>query len=97
MSGHRRVKDIDYDADNIYSEEEDEYAEGEGDGYTDSDRAQLAALTPVVRAELEEAGMQADDIQIEESLYHYYYDVGKTVAYLKSTSLPRGGGDDADA
>lgn len=81
MSGHRRVKDVDYDEDDIYSDEEEEYAGG--DGYTEEDKQQLIALTPVVRAELEEAGLQADDRQIEESLYHYYYDVGKTVTYLK--------------
>ena len=84
----QRVKKIDYDEDDIYSDEEDNYAE-EDQGYTAEDRENFTTLTPVVRAELDEAGLQASDREIEEALWHYYWDVGKSVAYLKNTRTPR--------
>ena len=83
----QRVKKIDYDEDDVYSEEED-YPE-EQQGYTAGDRENFTTLTPVVRAELDEAGLQASDREIEEALWHYYWDVGKSVSYLKNTRTPR--------
>ena len=86
----QRVKKIDYDEDELYSEEEEAYpAEEQQESYTDEDRHNFATLTPVVRAELDEAGLQASDREIEEALWHYYWDVGKIVAYLKNTRTPR--------
>jgi elongation factor 1 alpha-like protein len=82
----QRVKNIDYDEDDFYPD--DEEAEEEG-GYTDEDRHNFVTLTPVVRAELDEAGLQASDREIEEALWHYYWDVGKSVAYLKNSRTPR--------
>jgi elongation factor 1 alpha-like protein len=82
-----RVKRIEYNDDDVYSEEEDDAADEQG--YTDEDRSNLANLTPVVRAELQEAGLQASDREIEDALWHYYWDVGKSVAYLKNTRTPR--------
>lgn len=85
----QRVKNIDYDEDDLYSDE------GEGDygtedqGYTAEDKENFASLTPVVRAELEEVGQQVSDKQIEDALWHYYWDVGKSVAYLKNTGQPQ--------
>lgn len=84
----QRVKNVDYDADDLYDEEEDEADEG-GQGYTADDRNNFASLTPVVRAELEEAGLQASDKEIEEALWHYYWDVSKSVSYLKNSRTPR--------
>lgn len=84
----QRVKNIGYDEDDVYSDGEDEYAEEE-QGYTAEDRENFNTLTPVVRAELDEAGLQASDREIEEALWHYYWDVGKSVAYLKNTRTPR--------
>lgn len=83
----QRVKNIDYDEDELYSEEED-HANG-GEEYTTEGRDNFATYTPVVRAELEEAGLQASDREIEDALWHYYWDVGKSVAYLKNTRTPR--------
>jgi hypothetical protein len=83
----QRVKNIDYDEEELYSEED--YGAGEDDGYTDEDRDNFATLTPVVRAELGEAGLQASDREIEEALWHYFWDVGKSVSYLKNTRTPR--------
>ena len=82
----QRVKNIDYDEDDVYPD--DEEAEEE-EAYTDEDRHNIATLTPVVRAELDEAGLQASDREIEEALWHYYWDVGKSVAYLKNSRTPR--------
>ena len=86
----QRVKKIDYSEDDFYSEDEEEaYPEAEQESYTDDDRHNFATLTPVVRAELDEAGLQASDIEIEEALWHYYWDVGKSAAYLKNSRTPR--------
>jgi hypothetical protein len=83
----QRVKNIDYDEDELYAEED--YGAGEDDGYTDEDRDNFATLTPVVRADLGDAGLQASDREIEEALWHYFWDVGKSVSYLKNTRTPR--------
>ena len=82
-----RVKRIEYDEDDIYSDEEEETTGN--DEYTEADRTNFATLTPVVRAEVEEAGLQASDREIEDALWHYYWDVGKSVAYLKNSRTPR--------
>lgn len=83
-----RVKKIEYDDDDYYSDEGEDYAEEE-QGYTAEDRQNFATYTPVVQAGLEEAGLQASDREIEDALWHYYWDVGKSVAYLKNTRTPR--------
>ena len=83
----QRVKKVDYVDDDLYSDEE-AYPEEE-QGYTDEDRENFATHTPIVRAELEEAGLQVRDVEIEEALWHYYWDVGKTVAYLKNVKTPQ--------
>ena len=80
----QRNKNVAYDEGELYSEDEDDYGEGDANNYTEEDRENFTNLTPVVRAELEEAGVQVSDLQIEEALWHYYWDVGKSVAYLKN-------------
>lgn len=35
------------------------------------------------------SGFPAAEAEIQEALWHYYYDVGKSVTYLKSWFLPR--------
>ncbi|CAK3886391.1 related to translation elongation factor HBS1 [Lecanosticta acicola] len=84
----QRVKNIDYDEDDVYSDDDD-YGEDGGGGYTQEDKDNFASLTPVVRAELDEAGVPATTAQIEEALWHYYWDVGKSVAYLKNANTTR--------
>ena len=84
----QRVKNIEYDAEDLCSDEDNDYAEQE-QRYTAEDRNNFATLTPVVRVELDEAGLQASDREIEEALWHYYWDVGKSVAYLRNTRTPR--------
>lgn len=86
----QRVKNVGYDDDDLYSDD-DAYEEEGGDeqGTKAEDRENFAALTPVVRAELAEAGVQVDDGDIEKALWHYYWNVGKSVAYLKNSRTPR--------
>lgn len=79
MSRHR-IKAVglghDYDEYDEDYEEEDEEISAE-------DKEQLSAGTVAVRAELGE-GFPVTDQDIQESLWHYFYDIAKTVAYLKS-------------
>lgn len=86
-SGHQRAKNIDYDDDELYSDEEyyEEESEAAGDGMTDEDKEQMRLCTGKVREALDPS-LDVTDAQIQESLWHYYYDVGKTVTYLKSKS-----------
>ncbi|PPJ53349.1 hypothetical protein CBER1_00948 [Cercospora berteroae] len=83
----QRVKNVGYDEDDLYSDE-DEYA-GEQDEFTAEDKENFASLTPVVRAELEEAAITVTTKEIEDALWHYYWDVGKSVAYLKNSRTPQ--------
>ena len=83
MSSHKRVKDVDYDDDDLYSGDEG------GDELSEEDKQNFATLTPVVRAELDEVGVKVADKAIEEALWHYYWDVGKSVAYLKKQQQPK--------
>lgn len=89
MASHKRVKDIDYDDDDYYSGDDDNYDNAGGDGLTEEDKENFATLTPVVRAELDEAGLQAENKEIEDALWHYFWDVGKSVNYLKNSKQPK--------
>ena len=89
MASHKRVKDIDYDEDDLYSGDEDDYGNEGGDGLTQEDKDNFATLTPVVRAELDEAGLQVETKEIEDALWHYFWDVGKSVTYLKNAKQPK--------
>ncbi|KAF2117077.1 elongation factor 1 alpha [Lophiotrema nucula] len=87
-SGHQRAKNIDYEDNDGYSDEEDyEEEEGGGDAMTDEDREQMRLGTIQVKEALG-SSIPATDAQIQESLWHYYYDVEKTVTYLKNKFSP---------
>ncbi|KAI0459124.1 hypothetical protein F5B21DRAFT_457304 [Xylaria acuta] len=82
MSRHQAYRNYDYENDL------DEY---EGAGYSDGDdelspedRAQMVAGTTQVRAALGTDSSKVTTQQIEEALWHYYYDVDKSVTYLAS-------------
>jgi len=95
---HRRVKEIDYDEDEYddYYSGEDEYAyEGadtgaaapaasQEDELSPEDKEQMRIGTESVRAALGDASDFVTDDAIQEALWHYYYDVAKSVTYLKS-------------
>ena len=79
---HRRIKaiaydddDFDDDFDNVEDEETDEVL-------TDYDREQLASGTRKVRETL--GAHQASDKEIQDALWNYYYDISKTISFLKS-------------
>ncbi|KAI1153723.1 hypothetical protein F4825DRAFT_473749 [Nemania diffusa] len=82
MSRHQAYRNYDYENDL------DEY---EGAGYSEDDdelspedRAQMIAGTSQVRLALGSDATKVTAQQIEEALWHYYYDTEKSVAYLKS-------------
>ncbi|KAH9996435.1 hypothetical protein F4779DRAFT_606954 [Xylariaceae sp. FL0662B] len=82
MSRHQAYRNYDYENDL------DEY---DGDGYSDEeeglspeDRAQLDAGTAAVRAMLGSESANITTQQIQEALWHYYYDVDKSITYLTS-------------
>lgn len=93
MSRHR-VKavavDDDYLDDDDYGDDYDEGGgggEAEGSNLTEYDKEQLRLGTIEVRKQLG-TEYDATDAEIQESLWHYYYDIGKAVTYLKSKPKP---------
>ncbi|KEQ73340.1 hypothetical protein M436DRAFT_46709 [Aureobasidium namibiae CBS 147.97] len=100
---HRRVKEIDYDGDEYddYYSGEDEYAyEGadtgaaapaasQEDELSPEDKEQMRIGTESVRAALGDASDFVTDDAIQEALWHYYYDVAKSVTYLKNQNAPQ--------
>ncbi|OTB09622.1 hypothetical protein M426DRAFT_50879 [Hypoxylon sp. CI-4A] len=79
MSRHQAYRNYDYE--NDLDEYEGEDIE-EGDELSPEDRVQMDAGTAQVRAAL---GIEASKVttqQIQEALWHYYYDVDKSVTYL---------------
>lgn len=88
---HRRVKDISYDEDDLEYSDDDGYYGDEGaeetaaDELSAEDKEQMRIGTINVREALgEQVSGFVTDAQIQEALWHYYYDVGKSVIYLKS-------------
>ncbi|KAF2139389.1 uncharacterized protein K452DRAFT_320517 [Aplosporella prunicola CBS 121167] len=88
MSGHRRVKDIAYDDDDV-DDYSDEYADEGEEEMTEEDKEQMRAGKAKVREALgADYTTSVSDKAIEESLWHYYYDIAKTVTYLKNQHKP---------
>lgn len=97
---HRRVKEIDYDEDEYddYYSGEDEYgyegadtgapADSQEDELSAEDKEQMRIGTQNVRAALGDVSDFVTDEAIQEALWHYYYDVAKSVTYLKSMLNP---------
>ncbi|KAF4547679.1 Elongation factor 1 alpha-like protein-like protein [Elsinoe fawcettii] len=94
MSGHRRVKNIDYDDADEYDDYEEEYDEAApvanagGEELTDEDKEQLRIGTAKVRSILGDPSHISNAV-VEEALWHYYYDIEKTVTYLKNEHKPK--------
>lgn len=91
---HRRVKNIDYDDDDLSDDDYDNYddttAQAGGDDQeelTDYDREQLQLGTAKVRSSLDPS-LVVTDKEIQDALWHYYYDTGKTITYLKNLKVP---------
>ncbi|GAP92487.2 putative elongation factor 1-alpha [Rosellinia necatrix] len=82
MSRHQAYRNYDYEND---LEEYDGTGNSDGeDELSPEDRAQMTAGTVDVRATLGTDSSKVTTQQIEDALWHYYYDVEKTVAYLTS-------------
>ena len=84
MSRHR-VKAVALDDD--FLDDDDDYdevgVEGESDEMSAYDKEQLRLGTIEVRKQLGTED-NVTDAEIQESLWHYYYDIAKSVTYLKS-------------
>jgi len=83
MSRHQAFRNYDYEND-LDEYEGGEYLdeEEEGDELSPEDRAQMAAATSEVKSALGPQASKVSTAQIQEALWHYYYDVDKSVAYL---------------
>src|SRR5690242_6497260 len=82
---NRRVKSLAHDEDDFedYDDYDDGYDDGGDNDRSPEDKEQMRQGTIKVRATLGSA-FPVTDSQIQEALWHYYYDVAKSVAYLKS-------------
>ena len=83
---NRRVKSLAVDDDDYDEDYEEDYDEPQGEELTDEDKRQMQQGTIKVREGLGSA-YNVSDKDIQEALWHYYYDIGKSVTYLKSKSL----------
>lgn len=77
----QRTRNVGYDDDDLY---DDDYYEEEEEVMSADDKEQMRISTVSVREALGEAGANISDAQIQEALWHYYYDVGKSVSFLKN-------------
>lgn len=87
MSKHR-IKNVSNvgDYDDGYDEDEEYDAEEQTteDTLTAEDREKLRVGTAQVRTALGHGFPSISDKEIQDTLWHYYYDVAKSVTYLKS-------------
>lgn len=87
---HSRAKNVAYD-DDVYDEDDYDEDEDTGDVMTDEDREKMRINTIKVKEALD-SSTEVTDAQIQEALWHYFYDVGQSVTYLKnkySTAPPK--------
>ncbi|RYP12189.1 hypothetical protein DL767_011394 [Monosporascus sp. MG133] len=83
MSRHQAYRNYDYEND-LDEYDGEEYEEEEEDELSPEDRAQMAAGTAEIRAALGDESSKVTTQQIQEALWHYYYDVDKSITYLMS-------------
>jgi elongation factor 1 alpha-like protein len=90
MSKHR-IKSVVPDDD--YDDDDDGYEEGYGDdgnaeedSLTAEDKEKLRIGTAQVQHALGPGLPSVTEREIQDTLWHYYYDVAKSVTYLKSTA-----------
>ncbi|KAF2434159.1 hypothetical protein EJ08DRAFT_646609 [Tothia fuscella] len=88
---NRRVKAVGYEDDYDEYEEEEEYEDGE-DGRTANELSaedqELMLLNTVKVKSLLGEDFIATDQEIQDALWHYFYDVEKSVTYLKNLKRP---------
>ncbi len=84
MSKHR-IKSVAFEddrADDYDDDDQDGYVED--DGMTAEDQEKLRLGTVQVRNTLGQGFASITDKEIQDTLWHYYYDISKSVSYLKS-------------
>ena len=86
MSRHRLVKNLDLadELDDYDGGEDYVVAGGDEEEMTADDKAQMQESSLKVRQVLEQEIPTITDKDIEDSLWHYYYDVEKSITYLRS-------------
>ncbi|ROT36239.1 hypothetical protein SODALDRAFT_335317, partial [Sodiomyces alkalinus F11] len=87
MSRHQAVRNLDYEDVLDEYDANDADIDDEGDQLTAEDREALSKGTTDVQDALGEDARKVSTEQIEEALWHYYYDVDKTVGYLRKTII----------
>ncbi|CAM1506378.1 Fc.00g060190.m01.CDS01 [Cosmosporella sp. VM-42] len=85
MSRHRIVHT--FDPNEIVSEFDGEDYGEEDDELSPEDRAAMASGTAEIRRALGTEAGRVTTEQIQEALWHYYYDIDKSVAYLMKTFI----------
>ncbi|KAL0941731.1 elongation factor Tu GTP binding domain-containing protein [Colletotrichum truncatum] len=83
MSRHQAVRNLDYEEVLDEYDADDYEEENEGDKLSPEDREAMAQGTEAVRSAL---GSDADKLttqQIQDALWYYFYDIEKSVSYLK--------------
>lgn len=74
-----------YDEDDLYDENDDEVDEEEE--LSDEDKVAMQRGTELVKKSLGANANKVTVKQIQDALWHYYYDVDKSVAYLSKTFI----------
>ncbi|KAM3562973.1 hypothetical protein MY1884_001518 [Beauveria asiatica] len=76
-----------FEDDDFYDPREDDFEEEDEDGMTPEDRVAMANGTEEVKKALGENASKVTVAQIQEALWHYYYDVEKSAGYLQKTFI----------
>ncbi|RAL62594.1 hypothetical protein DID88_004441 [Monilinia fructigena] len=101
MSRHKNFKNVDLDEWDPYEREDDYDYDEEGTGaaeadteapedeLSEEDREQMRQGTIKVREILPASSSNITEKQIQDALWHYYYDVEKSVTYLLNIQTPK--------
>lgn len=81
MSRHQAYRNYDYENDLDEYDGAEDYGEEEAE-LSPEDKAQMEAATIEVRGALGHQASKVTTTQIQDALWHYYYDVNKTATYL---------------
>lgn len=76
----------DYDSDDLVDYDEGDYGEGE-DELSPEDKVAMSQGTADVQKALGDDANKVTAKQIQDALWHYFYDIEKSVSYLKKTYI----------
>lgn len=85
---HRRVKDVSYDDDDLDDYDDTYEDEPHTSALSTEDEEQMRTGTVSVRQGLGDVADFTTDKEIQDALWYYYYDVEKSVAYLRKQKVP---------